>query len=95
MTGFDYTPIYTLKETDCADGDRRVVRIHEAMLAYEGNFVDSITKACYEDMAYSLGRITDRIEGNYTGVKPESTDPTETTAAETTSETEENTETGS
>ncbi len=95
VTGFDYIPIYTLKETDCADGDRRVVRIHEAMLAYEGNFVDSITKACYEDMAYSLGRITDRIEGNYTGVKPESTDPTETTAAETTSETEANTETGS
>ena len=95
VTGFDYFPIYTLKETDCADGDRRVVRIHEAMLAYEGNFVDSITKACYEDMGYSLGRITDRIEGNYTGVKPESTDPTETTAAETTSETEANTETGS
>ena len=86
VTGYDYTPIYTLKETDCADGDRRVVRIHQAMLAYEGNFVDSITPSCYEDMKYSLGRITDRIEGNYTGVKTESTEATETTA-ETTVET--------
>ena len=67
VTDYDYTPIYTLKETDCVDEDRRVVRIHQAMQAYEGNFVDSVTKACYEDMKYSLGRITDRIKGNYTG----------------------------
>jgi len=56
-----------LKETDCIDGDRRVVRIHQAIRAYEDNFVDSITEACYQDMKYSLERITDRIKGNYTG----------------------------
>ena len=67
VTDYDYTPIYTVKETDCVDEDRRVVRIHQAMQAYEGNFVDSVTKACYEDMKYSLGRITDRIKGNYNG----------------------------
>ena len=67
VTDFSYTPIYTLKETDCADGKRRVVRIYPAIHAYEGNFVDSITKACYEDMKYSLGRIEQRIKGNYTG----------------------------
>ena len=72
VTDFTYIPIYTLKESDCADGDRRVVRIHEAMLAYENNFVDSITKSCYEDMKYSLGRIADRIKGNYTGAATES-----------------------
>ena len=65
VTDFDYIPIYTLKETDCVDGDRRVVRIYQAMQAYEGNFVDSITKACYEDMKYSLERIADRIKGKY------------------------------
>ena len=67
VTDYDYTPIYTVKETDCVDEDRRVVRIHQAMQAYVGNFVDSVTKACYEDMKYSLGRITDRIKGNYNG----------------------------
>ena len=71
VTDYSYTPIYTLKESDCVDGDRRVVRIYEAMQAYEGNFVDSITTACYEDMKYSLDRIADRIKGNYTGVKEE------------------------
>lgn len=73
VTDYSYTPIYTLKETDCVDGDRRVVRIYQAIQAYEGNFVDSITKSCYEDMKYALGRISDRIKGNYTGTTDEST----------------------
>ena len=86
VTGFDYIPIYTLKESDCADGDRRVVRIESAMYAYEHNFVDSITQSCYEDMKYSLSRINDRIKGNYTGAKEEGTEtsaPTETTEEST------------
>jgi poly-gamma-glutamate synthesis protein (capsule biosynthesis protein) len=99
VTDFDYTPIYTLKETDCADGDRRVVRIDSAMYAYEHNFVDKVTAACYEDMKYSLGRITDRVKGNYTGVKEEGTETTEATetaeTTESTESTEEITETGS
>ena len=74
VTDYSYTPIYTLKESDCADGDRRVVRIYQAMQAYDGNFVDSITKSCYEDMGYSLSRIDERIKGNYTGVKEETTE---------------------
>lgn len=74
VTDYSYTPIYTLKESDCADGDRRVVRIYQAMQAYDGNFVDSITKACYDDMGYSLSRIAERIKGNYTGVKEETTE---------------------
>ncbi len=60
ITDYSYTPIYTLTETQC-DGYRRVVRIEEAMLAYDGNFVDSVTPACYEDMKYSLQRIEERI----------------------------------
>ena len=62
VTGWDYVPIYTLKKTDC-DGYQRVVRIKEAMFAYENNFVDGITPACYEDMKYSLERITSRLSG--------------------------------
>ena len=73
VTGFDYIPIYTQKESECVDGDRRVLRIHEAMYAYENNFVDSVSKACYENMETALGRINDRIKGYYNGVP----DPTE------------------
>ena len=73
VTDYSYTPIYTLKESDCVDGDRRVVRIYQAMTAYEHNFVDSITDSCYQDMKYALGRITDRIKGNYTGTTEEKT----------------------
>ena len=60
VTDYSYTPIYTLTEGQC-DGYRRVVRIEEAMLAHENNYVDSVTTACYEDMKYSLTRIEDRI----------------------------------
>lgn len=73
VTDYDYIPIYTLKTTDCVDGDQRVVRIDEAMYAYENNFVDKVTKSCYESMQYALTRIEQRIAGNYTGV----TEPTE------------------
>ena len=60
ITDYSYTPIYTLAEAQC-DGYRRVVRIEQAMLAYDNNFVDSVTPACYEDMKYSLQRIEERI----------------------------------
>ena len=62
VTGWDYTPIYTLHKEDC-DGYQRVVRIEEAIFAYDNNFVDRVTAACYEDMKYSLQRITDRLAG--------------------------------
>lgn len=65
VTDFSYTPIYTLHPTEC-QGDysySRVVRIEEAMLAYENNFVDKISKAAYDSMAYSLTRIEARING--------------------------------
>ena len=62
VTGFDYIPIYTLTEEQC-DGFRRVVRIREAVKVYQDNYVDKVTKACYEDMQYSLERIESRVSG--------------------------------
>ena len=62
VTNFSYIPIYTLKESE-GDGYRRVVRINEAMAAYRGNYVDKVSKSCYEQMAYSLTRIEERIKG--------------------------------
>ena len=62
VTDWSYTPIYTLTETEC-DGYRRVVRIREAIAAYEGNFVDKVTKECYDAMAKALTRINERLKG--------------------------------
>ena len=63
VTGFEYTPIYTLQETDCPDNQRRVVRLETAMTAYDINFVDKIIESCNENMKYSLSRIVSRING--------------------------------
>ena len=63
VTGYSYTPIYTLTGSQSADGYQRVVRIEQAMQAHDGNFVDKVTDDCYKDMTYSLTRIADRTSG--------------------------------
>ena len=60
ITNYSYTPIYTLAENQC-DGNRRVVRIENAMSAYELNFVDKITDSCYENMQFAMERIISRV----------------------------------
>ena len=62
VTDYSYTPIYTLQEDEC-DGQRRVVRIQEAMAAYEAEYLGRITESAYENMEYSLKRIESRISG--------------------------------
>ena len=64
LSGYDYTPIFTLKPDQSAGGGHRVVRIREAMERYEQSFVGSITKDAYDDMAYALTRIEKRIHPN-------------------------------
>lgn len=67
VTGFSYVPIYTATDTECIairqEGARRVLRIREAMEAYEGNFVDRITADAYAKMQKALTRIEERIQG--------------------------------
>ena len=60
ITDYSYIPIYTLAEDQC-DGFRRVVRIENAMSAYELNFVDKITAECYENMQFAMDRIINRV----------------------------------
>ena len=60
ITDYSYTPIYTLSEDEC-DGDRRVIRIENAMSAYELNYVDKVTSAAYENMEFALSRIAARV----------------------------------
>lgn len=63
VTGYSYTPIYTVTSSQVNDGFQRVVRIEQAMQAHDGNFVDKITDAAYADMTYSLQRIQSRTSG--------------------------------
>ncbi|MBQ7341281.1 MAG: CapA family protein [Oscillospiraceae bacterium] len=60
ISGYDYTPIYTAKQ----DGlPVRVVRIKETMAAYENNYIEKVSEADYNAMAYALERIEARIKG--------------------------------
>lgn len=61
ITGFSYTPIYSYTET--WSNSLRVLRIHEAMAAFEDTFIGCVTEEVYADMIYSLTRIESRISG--------------------------------
>lgn len=63
ITDYSYIPIYTLAENQCDDGrdQRRVVRIENAMSAYELNFIDKIKPDCYENMQFAMERIINRV----------------------------------
>ncbi len=63
VTGYSYTPIFTVKESESADGFRRVVRIAEAMKAYEENYVDKVSDSAYKNMEKALERIEKRVTG--------------------------------
>ena len=76
VTNFSYTPIFTVKESESADGFRRVVRVEQAMRAYEENYVDKVSDAAYANMGKALKRIYERVTGEK---YPEETTP-ETTA---------------
>lgn len=58
ITGYSYTPIFTVNEKGKT---AKVVRIQEAMKAYDDLFLDRITAETYHDMEYALTRIEARI----------------------------------
>lgn len=60
ITGYSYTPIFTVNE----EGRQlRVMRIDQAMKAYEDGYIDRISETSYEAMKYALTRIEKRITG--------------------------------
>ncbi len=61
VTGYSYTPIYTLTESETCDNQRRVVVIEDTMRVYDDNFVDRVTKAAYDSMENALKRIDERV----------------------------------
>lgn len=58
VTDFSYTPIYTIQDDA---GLPRVVRLREAIAAYEAGRVGRVTPETYESMVYGLQRIESRI----------------------------------
>lgn len=57
---FSYTPIFTVHEPE---KPLRVVRIADAMHAFEQSFVNRVSRETYDDMVYALKRIEARIKG--------------------------------
>lgn len=62
ITGYDYTPIFLLDETD-SGGGIRILRIREAISAYEHGFVDRVSEDTYNAMKNALTRIEARVTG--------------------------------
>lgn len=60
VTDFSYTPIFNAVEKD---KPLRLLRIQEAMAAYEGGYIDRVSETTYEAMKYALSRIEARIHG--------------------------------
>jgi len=57
ITGFDYTPIYIYQGEE-----PRILRIREAIKAYEDNYVNKVSEETYSAMVNGLKRIESRIQ---------------------------------
>ena len=60
VTNYSYTPIFTVRQEG---RELRVVRIAEAMAAYDNNYMDRVPESVYDAMAYALKRIEARVKG--------------------------------
>lgn len=60
LTGYSYTPIYTVADKN---EPLRVVRIREAIAGFESYFIGRASQQTYEDMLYALQRIEARTTG--------------------------------
>lgn len=58
VAGYSYTPIFTVAEEG---KPLRVLRIQEAISAYESGYLDRVSQKTYEAMKYALTRIEARI----------------------------------
>lgn len=59
ITDYSYTPIYLQEE----ESGLRLLRIPEAMAAYESNYIDCVSPEVYESMKSALSRIKARVSG--------------------------------
>lgn len=57
LEDYSYTPIFLSTSEDA-----RVLRLQQAVTAYENQYIDRVSQAEYEAMLYALDRIEDRID---------------------------------
>jgi len=62
LTGCEYVPIFCVDDME-EGGGMRLLRIREAILAYENRFVDRVSQATYEEMKSALKSIESRVNG--------------------------------
>ncbi len=60
VTDFTYTPVYILDETETGGG-MRILRIREAIAAYEANAIQRVPEAVYEAMKSALEKVDSRM----------------------------------
>lgn len=60
ITDYSYTPIFTVSESN---RPLRVLRIREAIAAYETGYMEAVSQETYEAMKYALTRIEQRVTG--------------------------------
>lgn len=58
VTGYEYTPIFTAVDDA---GILKVVRLREAIAAYEAGHVSRVSQASYDKMIYALSRVESRV----------------------------------
>ena len=57
ISGYRYTPIFTVSDEESL----RVVRLAEAIAAYEADHLGKVSKETYDDMIYARKRIAERV----------------------------------
>ena len=60
ITNCTYTPIFTVRE---GDAPLRIVRLREALAAYESGFLNKVSAETYAKMTYAMQRIEARVKG--------------------------------
>ena len=62
ITEYGYTPIYTVTPENSDSGTTRILRIREALAAYEANSIGKVSDATYQSMKSALAKIQAKAE---------------------------------
>ena len=60
ISGYSYTPIYRYEDET---GNVRLLRIQQALTAYENRSLNAVSEVAYEAMKTALSRIESRVKG--------------------------------
>ena len=58
ITGYSYTPIFNSR---MEGKEIRILRLEEAVRAYENGYMYRVTQELYEDMIYAQTRVEERV----------------------------------